>query len=82
MLGLDTCESNIGPCDYVLNGHFPLLPHKLNSSPITVPDDYMLRKVDSSIAPRDKSFLIYISDGTLIPLSVTILGMSIRYYPS
>lgn len=33
--------------------------------------------VDSPIAPKDKSFLICINHGTLIPLPVTSLGMSI-----
>lgn len=45
--GWDTCSSKTGPYDCLLNGHFPLLPHKHNSDPITVPDDYVLWKVDS-----------------------------------
>lgn len=45
--GWDTCSSKTGPYDCLLNGHFPLLPHKHNSDPITVPDDYVLWKVES-----------------------------------
>lgn len=35
--GWDTYSSKAGPSDCLLNGHFPLLPHKHNSDPITVP---------------------------------------------
>lgn len=45
--GWDTSSSKIGPYDCLLNGHFPLLPHKHNSDSFTVPDDYVLWKVGS-----------------------------------
>lgn len=78
--GLDMCSFKTGPYDCLLDGHFLFLPHK-HSYPITVPDDYVLWKVDSSIAPRAMSFLTYINHGTLIPLPVTSLGMGIGHNP-
>lgn len=60
----------------------PLLPDRHNSDSVVVPDDHVFRKVGTSIAPRDKSFLIYTNHGILIPPPVMNLGRGIGQNPS